>query len=279
MKEAIHKLTPEELKRIQRISLEMLIEIDRICRKHDIVYEIDSGTLLGALRYKGFIPWDDDVDIRMLRDDYDKFCKACETDLDTERFFLQNYHTDPNYRWGYAKLLRKGTDFRREGQEMLKMQRGVFLDIFNCENMPEKGIKKAIYNFESFIVRKVSQAPVGAQNDTNLIRKGIYKLLEKIPLSFVRKGFDHLAYQYNDKKTKLIRTPGWYWKQEAQGYLRVWMDERIELEFEGHMFMAPKDYDGYLTMLYDETYMTPPPEEKRVPGNTVVYVDLGDCGL
>ena len=90
-------VTEEQLKRLQQLGLEMLIEVDRICRKHNIIYELDGGTLLGAVRHKGFIPWDDDVDIRMLRDDYDRFCEVCKTELDKKR------HGIPALRTGYAE--------------------------------------------------------------------------------------------------------------------------------------------------------------------------------
>ena len=91
------KYTDETLKQLHSTILEMLIEFDRICRKYNIPYIIESGTLLGAVRNKGFIEWDDDADIKMLRKDYNKFCEVCEKDLDKNRFFLQNYNTDKNY--------------------------------------------------------------------------------------------------------------------------------------------------------------------------------------
>ena len=100
--------------------------------------------------------------------------------------------------------------------------------------------------------------------------------MRHIPVSVIRKGFDRLAYQYNDKKTYYVRTPGWYYSQEDDGYLRRWMDDTCELEFEGHMFLAPKDYDGYLTQLYGRDYMTPPPKEKQIPQTYASYMDLGN---
>ena len=111
------KIMPkEDLRKLQLIELEMLLEVDRICRENKIRYMISSGTLLGAVRHKGFIPWDDDLDTYMLREDFEKFCEEWNKDADKDKFFLQTYKTDPEYRWGYAKIRRKGTEYLRDGQ-------------------------------------------------------------------------------------------------------------------------------------------------------------------
>lgn len=270
------KYTPEVLRKVQLSELELLIELDRICRKCGISYQLDGGTLLGAVRNKGFIPWDDDIDVRLLRDDYDAFTKACETELDTERFFFQTYHTDPGYRWGYGKLLLKRTYTVREHQEMLTMRHGLIMDIFPCDNMPEKGIKKMIFNFRCFFARKCSYSPVGAKYESNILKRVVYKFLSKIPKKMYVKEFEKLAYMYNNQDMKYVRQTGWGNKQEAMGFPRKWLEESCEIEFEGHKFFAPKDYDGFLRRLYGDDYMTPPPPEKQVSVLTLSYLDLGD---
>ena len=84
------QIDQKTLRKLQMIELEMLIELDRICRKNDIKYTIIGGTLIGALRNGGFIPWDDDIDVAMLRGEYEKFRKACKKDLDLSRFYFQD---------------------------------------------------------------------------------------------------------------------------------------------------------------------------------------------
>lgn len=265
----------EVFKKIQNTELEMLKEVDRICRKYNIIYELDGGTLLGAVRYGGFIPWDDDIDIRMLRADYDKFCEVCQKEFG-DRYFWQTYNTDLAYRWGYGRVLKNNTKFCRADHEMIKSRNGIFLDIFPCDNMPEKGILKHLFNFRCYFARKIGYSVVGAKYEKNLFKRVGYMMLSLIPMSFAAREFDRLAIMYADTETKYVRTPGWHWKQESKGYLRSWLTEYKEIQFENMVAYAPKDTDGFLKYMYGDDYMTPPPVEKRNPQHPATMIDFGE---
>ncbi len=231
-----------QLKQLQRVELEMLVELDRICRKYHIQYSLDGGTLLGAVRHKGFIPWDDDIDVIMLRTEYFKFRKACKHDLDCERFFLQDYRSDPGYRWGYAKLRRNHTELMREGQERLGQHSGIFIDIFVADNVPDQFFSRRVHHLLCFLIRKTLYSEVGKYNEGNFFLRFVYCMLSRIPRDRVFRVRNWLAARTNQKRTELISHYTLEYPRSCRyGLPRKCFDEIVEMDFEGRSFYGFKD--------------------------------------
>jgi len=257
------ELKGDVLRKLQMTELEMLIEVDRICRKYDIKYSLDGGTLLGAVRHNGFIPWDDDADVVMLRAEYDKFYAACQRDLDTDRFFLQEYRTDDRYRWGYSKMRRNGTLFLREGQEHVKCNQSVFIDIFVYDSVPDQAVLRRLHLFLCYCIRKALYSEVGRKTAQSRPLRFWYEILYKIPRNAWFFLIGKIAHVTNKKRRSLVRHMTYPYRKECRyGLPRECFDEYIEKDFEGHTFKIFKKYDLYLTQLYGD-YMTLPPPEKR----------------
>lgn len=266
-----------DLEKMKKIELEMLVELDRICRKYHIKYNICAGTLLGAVRHKGFIPWDDDIDVRMLRREYKKFCRVCEKELDDSKFFLQNKDTDPGYRWYFGRILRKGTEYVRVGQEELEQKTGVFIDIFPSDGIPENFLTKLLYSFLTWCCRKTLWSPVGVRVEKNPLKRRVFIFLSRIPPKVPFGILEFLSRRYNEKNCErfacigLKKDKSIFSSQRIQKYglKREWHTDLIEMEFEGHMFFAPRDYHGWLVEGFGDDYMQLPPVEKRTIHHTV----------
>lgn len=268
------KLSGKELRKLQLNLLEMLIEVDRICRKNHIKYSLDGGTLLGAVRHHGFIPWDDDVDVIMRREEYEKFYQACKKDLDESRFFLQEYRTDPYYRWGYEKLRRKGTEFVRLGQEHMKNKTGIFLDIFVVDNVPDNPFLRRIHYCACFVIRKLLYSELGMKSaPTKGLRKWYAFLYRAIPRNVIFKWRNQIAERCNRKRTKLVRHMTHTYAISRYGMPGSCFDEMIDMEFEGYKFRAFQQYDKYLVALYGD-YMKLPPKEAQIAHLAVSKISL-----
>ena len=267
--------TRENLRKLQLTELEMLKELDRICRENKIRYIIDAGTLLGAVRHGGFIPWDDDIDVRMLRRDYARFCEACKTELG-EKYFLQTYRTDPGYRWGYARILKKGTVYKRKGQHRMTAKNGIFIDIFPNDNLPDTLFANKLCTGLSWICRKILYSEVGIYNKNRFSSWLGFHILNLLPKEWGHRGMEYLSRKYRNIKTARVRCFGWGDKVETAGFLRKWNEETRDILFEGITVSAPEDLEGFLTCSFGKDYMTLPPEEKRKPAHIADYIHFGE---
>jgi lipopolysaccharide cholinephosphotransferase len=254
-------MTVEELRAVQLVELEILLEADRICRKCGIEYRIIAGTLLGAVRHGGFIPWDDDADIAFLREDYERFRSACETELDNEKFYFQDHRNTPGYRWGYGKLRRKNTLFVRLGQEHMPYEQGIFIDTFPLDRVPENILLRQLHCLRCFLFRKAFWSEVGAKNAKGLERAA-YILLRRIPARILYRSYERFVESCNRRESKWVRILTFPTPTKDHGYLRKWAHKTSEYLFEGARLRGIAEYDEYLSFKFGD-YMTLPTEAMR----------------
>ena len=269
-------LSPADLRKLQLVELELLTEVDRICRKNNIQYTLYAGTLLGAVRHQGFIPWDDDADIAFLPEEYEKFFEACKRDLNTEKFFLQDYRTDPYYRWGYAKFRRNHSAFIREGQEHMKYHSGICIDLFTLYNVPDNKLLRRVYFDLFFLIRKSLYSEVGKVSAPSAFMRFVYRGLSKIPKDKVFEIANQLIIKKPTKQRNLlyIMTPN-----SKPGVPSSCFSNYSTLLFENKDFLVMEGYDEMLKTAYGD-YMTLPPENERYshnPASAIAFPD--DCDM
>lgn len=251
------------LRQIQMVQLEMLTEVNRICKKCGIRYNIIAGTLLGAVRHGGYIPWDDDADVAFLRPEYEKFRQAVKTELDTSRFYFQDHRRTKGYRWGYGKLRRKNTIFLREYQEHMPYKQGIFIDIFPLDGVPDNYVLRSMKNFECFCVRKILWSKVGQVAERNVLKRQWYKLLAQIPEDKIWSYYNRMVVLAGRKRTRMVRILTFPTPNSEYGYYRNWYENSTDTMFEGKIFQGIKDYDSYLSFKFGEYMKLPPLEERK----------------
>lgn len=255
-------LDQRTLRALQMIQLELLLEVDRICKKNAISYNIIAGTLLGAVRHGGYIPWDDDADVALLREEYERFRIACVTDLDHERFYFQDHRNTPGYRWGYGKLRRKTTEFIREHQEHMPYESGVFIDIFPLDQVPDKIMLRVLNNLHCYVIRKILWSKVGKKADSRRLARLLYRILSLVPEKVTFGHLDRFIQKANRKPSHWVRIMTFPTPNRQYGYRKEWYQVSGEYEFEGQVLMGIKQYDDYLTFKFGD-YMKLPPEHLR----------------
>lgn len=265
-----------ELRQLQMCQLDIALNIKTICEKNDIPYFLIGGTLLGAVRHKGFIPWDDDMDIGLLRKDYDRFIEICKSDL-PDHLYLQTWDTDFGYAMPFAKIMLKGTKYREEASGKSKANSMIFVDVFPYDNKPDNIFEGKILFFVQEIAKKMLQYKMGYDMSKTSSHKTVHKFLKIISKLFSIKLLKQLIYKFqikcNKNKTKLlINYNGAYRDKEVMNYNGSKLDKMI---FEGYEFSVPFEWDELLKNMYGN-YMELPPVEKRGNRHKAIEADIGN---
>lgn len=268
-----------QLDELKRIEFELLVELDRICGKYGLKYSLAYGTLLGAVRHHGFIPWDDDIDVMMSRPDYYKFLEAVEKECADSPYKVVSMHTDDDFFAPLAKFTDTRTRVYQTYGQIEKVPYGVYVDLFILDGLPEKG-KEEHYKEAEKLRFKWGMAcrKIFAKHRSKSFLRDVGGSLYSIPYKIL--GYKHYrnkydrhcsSVDYNTAKNIAVVEFGENLKKEMMD--KADMEELSTVEFEGRAFSAVRSPEEYLTRMYGD-YMQLPPESQRVPKHSSKVVRI-----
>lgn len=254
------KISTEESKKIM---INILNYLDDVCRRNNIKYTLVGGSLIGAIRHKGIIPWDDDIDVGLLPEEYNKLMK-CLKNGNNGKYKLLDIDTEKTYYYPFAKLV--DTDTICNEIYLKKINNyGVFIDIFKYNNIPsDLNDIKRYYNITMKIRKQLYKA---IQIDSkNFFKKIFHKFFGNLitikTTRKITKKYIKYTEKYNNRKCKNVMINWTPYGAERETHLKTSFDSYIDAKFENIKVMIIKDYNRVLTNIFGD-YMTPPPKEKQ----------------
>ena len=253
----------------QELLLEMLKDFDTVCRKHGIHYQLFAGTALGAVRHRGFIPWDDDVDVILLRSEYERFFEEAAADFNPVLYYVQREHSE-HWPMQFSKLRRNNTGCMEKYHPKDKdIHQGVYIDIFPCDNLSDWPIMRKLQFAASKIVIAKALYARGYETDS-VLKKLFMQFCRLLP----RRPLENLCMHRKADRTKMLHSflaAGRKYKKNVLP--RVWLEETVEMPFEDGRFPVSAYYDALLSRLYGDYQKLPPMEERKCKEH-VAILDL-----
>ena len=261
----------DELKKTEIDLLKLFIDT---CKKLNLHYYVVGGTLLGAVRHKGFIPWDDDIDVAMMRHDYDIWVNEAPKLITDSKYFIQTHMTDKFYPANFAKLRNSETTFIETSLRKLDINHGVFIDVFPLDYYPEKPLKRLIFKinqvrYSSKIFDAYDLEAINYSKRKAIFRRLIGLTVTGSPFSSVIKR-ERLYRSTNS--SHLVANLSGAWGDKEIMPISIY-GEGTQLKFEDIIVSAPSQYKKLLTNVYGD-YMQLPPVEKRISHHYTEVIDL-----
>ena len=273
-----------DLKAVHQANLRILKEIDRICRSHGIQYFADSGTLLGAVRHKGFIPWDDDADVAFTRENYEAFARVVRDELPEGMEFLEPSQIgDGKVFFDFTpRILYLNSRTHEDSREMAfyggKLNH-LYVDIFIQDELPEGKLPAAWTRLKNTMIYGLAMGHRFRLDFSKYspLQKCVVAVLSAagrlLPMPVIFRMERRAALRHNTGESRLR-----YYSNYQPDYLYVtlkkeWNEETVDLDFEDMKLMAPKNWHQVLTCIYGDYRKLPPPE-KRVPTHSTMEIQV-----
>lgn len=252
-----------ELKEMQSLALTILKGINEFCSEYNLSYYLAYGTLLGAIRHKGFIPWDDDIDLWMKRDDFNKLCDSFQVWGSSHGLYINSIRTVQNYNRVHAKICLRSTHLE-ENDRVNPYEEGYFVDVFPLDGTPNDRRNRALHLKKLQLLKNLVTLSAYNKENRSAIAK-VAKLFRKIDTKRVLKKYESLVEKYSCRDSKYLKVIAPGSKRGKDILLEAsYFKESLVVPFEDTSAMIPSGYDSILRGIYGD-YMQLPPEESRKP--------------
>lgn len=259
-------ITQEERRSLQLSELEILKMFRKLCEKHKLQFYLTAGTLLGAVRHKGFIPWDDDIDVVMPREDYDRLRLLYQSELH-EDYYWQDSFTEKNFPYFYAKIRKQGTEVEEPGMKNFHIRNGISIDIFPLDICPNQD-RNARFFFRIITLLSYAYAMKVDRNFPLMSKKKyvqlVYRFLQLLPISLLRSIREKIVWLCRKWGSgKRLCTVGGVHGYPAETYEAAWFVGDVKLPFEGDLYPAPQGWDFLLKNMYGNYWNAPSGENRN----------------
>ena len=260
-----------QIDKIRATEMEILDVVVEVCNRFSLKYSLAYGTLIGAIRHGGFIPWDDDIDIIMPREDYERLKKVWK-DSKMKGYYIHDYYTDVNCTNNFMKIRKEHTTFYSKSKFDSPKMSGIFIDIFPADRVPKRKVSRIIQYCASAINLLYSrQYSSGTRGFIGIGEKILLKVPRGIQVC-VRNKAEKIKRYWNKNNC------GYYVNAATIGECKKYFPENmfesfVEVEFHGKKYKATAEYDSFLTSMYGD-YMKLPPESERVWGHIPEILDF-----